>query len=114
MRKPNSKNVQSSFYNKIEAAFEQFEESAKDLARGGDERSDVEGFDFEGLQTQILKSSEMTAQHRNQLLSELRKKNKEAGKIDDLISDHQKDMEQHASGSLYHQHLADLEAALGM
>jgi hypothetical protein len=110
----NSKNVRDYFYDKIEAAVEAFDERVKDFARRGDERSDLKGFDFEGLQTLVNANKDMTAQHRNQVLSKLRKANKGANKIGDLIDYHQRDMEQGLSGSEYHRHLADLESALGM
>jgi len=118
MKKQNSVTVSSlirdAYYTKIEEAHEAFVENAKNFARRGNERSDVEGFDFEGLQTQIKASKGLTVKHRNQALSELRKKNKDVEKISDLLDTHQRDMEQCASGSTYHQHLADLEAELGM
>jgi hypothetical protein len=114
MRKPYSGKIRDSFYDKIEELFEAFEKSAKEFARKGDERDSLPEFIILPLQEAVKESNDLTVKHRNELLSELRKKSKEAVKINDLSWYHQRDMEQGLSGSEYHRHLADLESALGM
>lgn len=114
MRRPDSRKTLAALLDKIESAFETFEDGARDLARGGDERSDPAGFDHKALQTEIKSNPDLTASDRARALSELGRKNREAEHIGCLISRHQTDMQQHLSGSEYHRHLAELESAIGM
>lgn len=105
------------YEERIEEAWEKFEEHMNEFCNKGDERDGVPSFvidhGIEAIEKEIKEDDRISAKYRKSLLGDLKEKKKEANKLEGLAEDHRMSMQRHEGGSEFNLTLGAFQEALG-